>query len=640
VYPFDDSRRDRGKVSKIMTNEDFSALVSRLEQQSRDRPGWYKARVVLLAFLGYGYVSVMLILLTVLALATLASAIYLKAAAIKIAIPILIVVGLILKAMWVRLSPPDGRALGRREAPALFAMIEGLRRKLKAPRFHRVLLTSDFNAGVAQQPRLGMFGWHRNYLLIGLPLMKALTREQFEAVLAHEFGHLARGHGRMSNWIYRLRMTWARLMSALEERRSWGTFLFRRFFNWYVPYFSAFSFPLARANEYEADATAARLVSPGALGQALTATNVVGSYLGENYWPGIFKQADDLPQPRFAPLSALNVRMASDLKDATSVRGWLELAISRLTTFDNTHPSLSDRLKAVGETPRLALPAEGQAADRLLGEKLAELTEELDRDWREQIQPSWEQRHRDVQKARSRLAELDTLEAAAPGGELTLREAFELAQLTESVGPGPDAALAKFRRLYQRAPGDPSVGLALGLRLLARDDEGGMALVEQAMREDEESILPGCEALRDYCWRMKREQEAHAWHKQLVERAELLELARKERADLHTGDALEEHGLPEEAIAKLQQQVQKIPNLRKAYLARKRLQHLPHHPLYVLGHVVAPWWKPYRVKVSATVQQAILDNVNFPGETLIISVEGENARFARKLRRVARSRIL
>ncbi|HSB49045.1 MAG TPA: M48 family metalloprotease [Burkholderiales bacterium] len=623
-----------------MTNEEFSALVSRLEPQSRDRPGWYKARVVLLAFLGYGYVAVMLALLTALSLAALASAVYLKAAALKIAIPILIVVGLILKAMWVRLSPPEGRALGPREAPALFEMIEKLRRKLKAPRFHRVLLTGDFNAGVVQQPRLGLFGWHRNYLLIGLPLMKSLTRGQFEAVLAHEFGHLARGHGRMSNWIYRLRMTWARLMTALEERRSWGAFLFRRFFNWYVPYFSAYSFPLARANEYEADATAARLVSPGALGQALTATNVIGGYLGENYWPGIYKQADDLPQPRFAPFSALNGRMASDLREETLVRGWLEQSISRATTFDDTHPSLSDRVKAVGEKPRLMLPAEGQAADRLLGEKLAELTEEFDRGWREHIQPSWEQRHRDVQKSRSRLAELDTLAAAAPGGELALREAFERAQLTESVGPGPDAALAQFRRLHERAPGDSSISVALGLRLLARDDAAGVALVEQAMKQDEDNILTACEALRNYCWRMKREQEAHAWHNRLVERADLLEAARNERAELHIKDGLEEHGLPDEAVAGLRQQLQKIPGLRKAYLVRKRVAHLPHHPLYVLGHVASPWWKLHSNKRAAAVQQAILEQVNFPGETLIINVEGGNARFARKLRRVARSRIL
>jgi Zn-dependent protease with chaperone function len=623
-----------------MTNEEFSALVSRLEQQSRDRPGWYKARVALLAILGYGYVAIVLVLLLALSAAVIASAVYLKALAVKIAIPILIVVGLVLKAMWVRLAPPEGRALGPREAPALFEMIERLRRKLRAPRFHRVLLTGEFNAGVVQQPRLGLFGWHRNYLLIGLPLMKSLTREQFEAVLAHEFGHLARGHSRMSNWIYRLRMTWARLMSALEEQRSWSTFLFRRFFNWYAPYFSAYSFPLARANEYEADATAARLVSPGALCQALTATNVVGSYLGETYWPRIYKQADDLPQPRFTPFTALGEGLAADLKDESSVGKWLDQAMARVTTVDDTHPALAERVKAVGGTPRFSPPAEGQAADRLLGDNLAGLAEEFDHSWREQIATSWEQRHRDVQNSRSRHAELDALAAAAPGGELSLREAFELAKLTESVGAGPDAALAQFRRLHERAPGDSSISMALGLRLLARDDAAGFPLVEQAISEDEENILLGCESLRDYCWRTKREQEAHAWHNRLVERVDLLEAARKERAELHIRDGLEEHGLQDEAVAGLRQQLQKIPGLRKAYLVRKRVAHLPHHPLYVLGHVASPWWKPHRNKRAAAVQQAILEQVSFPGETLIINVEGENARFARKLRRVARSRVL
>jgi Zn-dependent protease with chaperone function len=623
-----------------MTNEEFSALVSRLEQQSRARPGWYKARVALLAILGYGYVGIVLALLLALSAVVIASAVYLKALAVKIAIPILIVVGLVLKAMWVRLPPPEGRALGPREAPALFEMIERLRRKLKAPRFHRVLLMGDFNAAVVQQPLLGMFGWHRNYLLIGLPLMKSLTREQFEAVLAHEFGHLARGHGRMSNWIYRLRMTWARLMSALEEQKSWGAFLFRRFFNWYAPYFSAYSFPLARANEYEADATAARLVSPGALGQALTAVNVIGSYLGENYWPRIYRQADDLPQPRFAPFTELGGGLASDLKDESSVRRWLDQALERVTTVDDTHPALAERVKAIGETPRFSPPAEGQAADCLLGEKLSGLTEEFDNNWREHIQPSWEQRHRDVQKARSRLAELDALAAAAPGGEPVLREAFERAKLTESVGAGPDAALAQFRRLNERAPGDSSISMALGLRLLARDDAAGVPLVERAVSEDEENILLGCEALRDYCWRMKREEEAHAWHKRLVERVELLEAARNERAELHIRDTLEEHGLSEEAVASLREQLQKIPKLRKAYLVRKRVEHLPHHALYVLGHAVTPWWNLLSSKRATAVQQAILDQVNFPGETLIVNVEGGNARFARKLRRVAHSRIL
>jgi hypothetical protein len=55
-------------------------------------------------------------------------------------------------------------------------------------------------------------------------VLKAL--EQFKAVLAHEFGHLSKGHGRMANWIYRQRLRWSRLMTALEAAESWGVVLF------------------------------------------------------------------------------------------------------------------------------------------------------------------------------------------------------------------------------------------------------------------------------------------------------------------------------------------------------------------------------------------------------------------------------
>jgi hypothetical protein len=42
---------------------------------------------------------------------------------------------------------------------------------LKTASIHEVLVTPEFNASIAQVPRLGVFGWHRNYLRIGLPLM-------------------------------------------------------------------------------------------------------------------------------------------------------------------------------------------------------------------------------------------------------------------------------------------------------------------------------------------------------------------------------------------------------------------------------------------------------------------------------------
>ena len=59
--------------------------------------------------------------------------------------------------------------------------------------------------------------------------------------------------------------------------------MFRPFFSRYVPYFSAVSFPLARANEYEADRNSARLTSPTAAAAALTTVNVLGNFLENRF---------------------------------------------------------------------------------------------------------------------------------------------------------------------------------------------------------------------------------------------------------------------------------------------------------------------------------------------------------------------
>ena len=280
-----------------MTEQEFEALVARLDQEARRHPAKYRLKVILLAYAGYAYVALVLLVAAGLFFATIPAAVYLKALVIKLALIFGGFFWVVAGAMWVRLEVPKGRRIAKSETPELFALIEKSRRSLGAPRFHHVLITDDFNAAVVQIPRLGLLGWYRNTLLIGLPLMKALTRQQLAAVLAHEFGHLAGGHGRLGNWVYRLRFGWARLAQALQGRRSLGTFAFVPFFKWYAPYFSAVSFPLARANEYEADAASARLTSPSAAAAALTGVNVIGTFLQACYWPGLHRKADEVAQP-------------------------------------------------------------------------------------------------------------------------------------------------------------------------------------------------------------------------------------------------------------------------------------------------------------------------------------------------------
>ncbi len=609
-----------------MTNEQFDALVARLESQAQRHPFWYKSRVLLMALLGYGYITVMLVGLVV---ATLLSVLFLKVLGLKLAIPLLVLIWVVLKALWVRLDAPQGRRVTQREAPALFLMINDLRKRLKAPRFHRVLITDDFNACVVQTPRLGVFGWYRNYLVIGLPLMKSLSVEQFRAVLAHEFGHLAGGHGRVSNWIYRMRLSWHRLMDSLTAGGHFGTFLFRGFFKWYVPYFTAFSFPLARANEYEADAAAAKVTSADAMAQALTAVNVVGSYLDERYWSDIHRSAVDLPRPAFAPFERLAEQLSSDIEPAAT-QLWLEHALERKTTSADTHPSLSDRLQALQQAPQLDLPAREERADLLLGPVLPTITQELDCQWEEAILPAWQERYENATQGRARLQELEV--CVAEGTALNASEAYERAWLTEEFGSGEEAAFEQFRQLQQQEPDSPVACFALGSRLLRRDDDSGLDLVQRAIALDEDAMLPGYELLRDFYWRHGQEAAAHAWHDKLMQRTELLQRARAEREHLSLKDKFDRHGLPEEVIAEVRASLKSIRGLRKVYLLRKRLNLFPEQPLYVLGFSCTPWWGIYRRKREAGIGQRIVDELNLPGEIFCLSIDGDNYRFGRKFR--------
>lgn len=618
-----------------MTEEQFAELVDRLEQSARRRPALYRLRVLLLAMFGNAYMLFVLLLLLALFLASLVSVVFLKALALKLIIPVGIFLWVVMKSLWVKLPPPQGIRLKRKDAPELFRLIDTLRKRARAPRFHRVLITDDFNAAVAQRPQLGVFGWYRNYLLIGLPLMKMLSVGQFAAVLAHEFGHLAKGHGRLSSWLYRQRQRWSQLMSLFGENGYKGSFLFTPFLKWFAPYFNAYSFPLARANEYEADAASVRATSKVVAAEALTAAYVVGSYLDEQFWPQIYRQADDMPQPAFAPYKEMHGHLAGAVPLDT-IKQWVGRAMQQATGLSDTHPSLKDRLAAFGEEPRYAPPGSGKSAEYLLGPSLGPITAQFDRDWTAATEAGWRQRFEEVKEGREALAQLE--QKLAAGDEPSLQEVYDRAILTERYGAGADAALPLFEALQQRAQDDAVVSYALGVRWLGRNDERGVALVQYAMEHDAEAYVPGAEALRDYHWRNEREEEAHHWHNLMVERAETDRLAAREREQILLSDKYQRHDLDGQVLDALRAQLKAIPGLRKVYLVRKQVQHYPERVFYVLGFTIG--FTLHTKRRRKEVQQQILNDVEFPGETMVLSVEGDNYRFGRKFRWMRGSRIL
>ena len=615
-----------------MTPTEFEQQVARLEKLLQENPAAYKQRLVALAVLGYAYLAGAIALLLALLLAMALALVLLKGVVIKLIIPLAIFTGVVLRSLWVRIAPPQGFALSPGTAPALFGRIEQLRRSLDAPPFHRVLVTDDLNAAVVQVPLLGLFGWHRNYLLLGLPLLKCLTPEQLEAVLAHEFGHLAGGHARFSNWLYRSRKTWQQLEEKIAAAGSSGALLFRRFLNWYVPYFQAWTFPLARANEYEADAVSARLTSARTAAQALSGVNVSAALLQERFWPDIHRQADEHPQPAFLPFHTLGNQLPDDFHSADGQR-WLQQALQRQTSCDDTHPSLSDRLRALGQTAEVAPPAPGQSADYLLGDLRDSIIASFDARWQEQVIQDWRKHYDGVQENRRRLHELN--EAAATR-ELEASEKIERGRLLASAGKDNDAALEQLRAAVAAHPQNAPALFHLGLHLLQRDDAQGVELLEQALQLDADALAGVCETLRDYYWARGEKELAQQWHARLVDSDALQRAALDERARVDIDDKLQPHGLTPEQLEPLVAQLREL-KLRRAWLARRVLEHRPDLPQLLLGVNASG---ALGVQTEAGMQAAlrkVITNTEFPFNTIVVILDGP---FERKLSHIEDARIL
>ena len=227
---------------------DAQALISRLEDFSKTRLGAYRFRVALVAALGYAYlfgVVIGLLVFVYVAIWAMILVHQLNFFFLKVLWIPLVLAWLVLKSMWVSVQPPEGAYLSPDNAPELFVFIDELKSSLNGPAIHRVMVSDEFNAGIVQIPRFGMFGWPTNYLVLGLPLMRALNPAEFRAVLAHEFGHLSGKHGKFSGWIYRLRQSWIQILTRVHQERHYASFVFEWFLDWYAPYFNAYSFVLA-----------------------------------------------------------------------------------------------------------------------------------------------------------------------------------------------------------------------------------------------------------------------------------------------------------------------------------------------------------------------------------------------------------
>ena len=283
--------------------------------------------------------------------------------------PALIALPAMALTILAQLVPPrapfvaPGPRLTRDAQPEFVGLVEEVARAAGHPPPDAMYLIADVNAGVFEMRSEG--GSRERVLLIGLPLLEVLTVDQLRAILAHEFGHYVAHDTRVSQWTYHTRLALLRVASI-----EWRAFepviagIVRWPFRLYTSLFLRISSAIARRQELAADVLAARIAGTDAQVGALRRTAACAPAF-DGYWEGEFMPA--LRRGLRPPLGEGFREFLSAERISEAVHRALDSALEqdRHDPYDS-HPSLRQRLAALGAGPDDDRPDDGPRAPSLL----------------------------------------------------------------------------------------------------------------------------------------------------------------------------------------------------------------------------------------------------------------------------------
>lgn len=582
-----------------MDENRFASLVRSLETLAARNPGVYKFRVGMLGVLGYVYLLLIVSFLLAIVAAVLYYFVYsghLNAVVLKVLWIPLVLVGIVLRSLWITIPVPDGAELKREQAPALFDLIHEVTETLNGPKIHHVLLSADFNAGIVQIPQFGMMGWLNNYLVVGLPLLQAFNQDEFRAVLAHEVGHLSGKHGRFSGWIYRLRRSWVEVLTRVHAERHYASFLFVPFLNWYAPYLNAYSFVLARAQERHADEYAVELAGRETAAIMLARLAVKGRSITEDFWPVFFRKSKDESKAPKDPFEQMLSRLEQSIGPVNTQK-WFFEELRVPTSYEDTHPALSDRLAAIGYTkdsPEVTglldavVKAEEQkqpAALHYLREMPEDFVPRQNRLFREQIVPAWNEAHKKANESKKRFSEL---EAQASKRPLTLDEQWERAALLAQV-QDQKAAIPSLQTILQEHPEHGGAHFALGAILLGQQDADGIKHLEQAMELRVETVGDASTLLSGFYFQHGEKELAEEFRQRAAAYYEDEQRRSQLALNFSIDDTFIPHNVNVVVLKELQSQLHQVRGLSEAYLLRKVIEGAD--SVYVLAVFAGYSWK-------------------------------------------------
>lgn len=481
----------------------------------------------------------------------------------------------------------------RAEAPALFTLLDRATTAFGLKPYGAIKMNGMCNAGISRHLRF-LPSKASADLMLGLPIMDALTPEELSAVVAHELGHVTEDAGQSDAL---LRASVALYVLAGTGWLAPFNGILHNIYVWYMSRISPILAELGRRSEWAADEAAARFAGPKVAAAALIRTAVACRAEAE-IQRRLFDRMRFSDHPRCKPIYWLP-RWLRQLDRRAQRHEFVQAALIWQTGSDDSHPALVERLERLGVEPFLPEPI-SRPASRLLGAAERRLRDKVHASWVKSIESEWFETFQRCRWSARRLRELDR-EMLRHG--LKPHELVEHAELTFQLKPAREA-IVPLRRSLEVAGRWTCLRYWLATVLMERGDDEGLWLMLELSVEDCDVAAEAAAWVADHLARRGELDLAKEYVVRNHEAQQRLEAGWDERQSVSRQDTFLPHGLDQRALELVRGCLADIAGVGRAWLVQKACSHFSDQPFFVLTYQVGD-----SSQSAAGVHDAVLERV-------------------------------
>jgi len=279
----------------------------------------------------------------------------------------------------VRFSVPSGLDLTEAGFPRLFELLKELCEIYGEPRIDRVVLRDRFDVRLIKTPRNGFAFSTTRTLVIGLPVLLAMSPLDVHVLLARRVGQLAAKGNRLNSWLYFLRDMWGHYLTCCDGEGLSFARPICTFFQSYAPRYRSFSVGVARSSELQADCYALQAINDRDTARSITCQVLTDTYLTRSYWPSVLQSAKQSGGSKMPPHAGMEKVFEGGLSE-NEIQDQFTRIKNGGETRKSTMPSLMDRLDNIGyQKALLPKPLSVTAARFYLGSACDTCIEVIDK---------------------------------------------------------------------------------------------------------------------------------------------------------------------------------------------------------------------------------------------------------------------